>query len=115
MSWILWGIPMALGVAAFFWPSGRAVLLIVAFSWAGLACVVNARRCGRFHCHVTGPLYLGLAVLSGLTGFGVINLEWYWIAIGFALGTALAYLPEFRRSAEVGVGPNQVAERSPFL
>ena len=22
---------------------------------AGISCVINAKRCGRFHCHFTGP------------------------------------------------------------
>ena len=93
--WFLWGMPMALGVSAIFWSLGRPYLLAVAFTWAGLACVVNAKRCGRFHCHITGPLYLGLGLVSGLTGLGILNVEWNWIGLIFATGTLIAYLAEF--------------------
>ena len=86
---------MALGILAIFWPLGRPYLVTTAFLWAGLGCVVNARRCGRFHCHVTGPLYLGLGVASALIGLGVIQMTWIWVAGIFAVGTAAAYLPEF--------------------
>lgn len=88
-------IPMALGFIAVFWPDGRAQLLTLAFLWAGVSCVVNAKRCGRFHCHLTGPLYLGLALMSGLIGLGLLNIDWGWISATFATGTALAYIPEF--------------------
>ena len=94
-SWLLWGIPMALGVTAIYWSIGRPYLLTLAFMWAGIACVVNVKRCGRFHCHITGPLYLGLALLSGLNGLGILNIDWRWIGVMFAIGTCIAYIPEF--------------------
>lgn len=94
-SWLLWGIPMALGAAAILWPFGRAILLTIAFTWAGTACVVNARRCGRFHCHITGPLYLGLGLLSAMIGLKSLTVDWRLVGVIFALGTAIAYLPEF--------------------
>ncbi len=94
-SWLLWGIPMALGAFAILWPFARPFLLTAAFMWAGFACVVNAKRCGRFHCHITGPLYLGLGLVSALIGLGVLNIDWRWIGVVFALGTGIAYLPEF--------------------
>lgn len=94
-SSFLWGIPIALGILAMSWPAGRPYLLTTAFLWAGLGCVVNAGRCGRFHCHLTGPLYLVLGVMSALIGLGVLDLAWSWIAAVFALGTFIAYIPEF--------------------
>jgi hypothetical protein len=42
-----------------------------------------------------GPLYLALGLTSGLIGYGVLNLQWRWIAIIFAVGTCIAYAPEF--------------------
>jgi len=86
---------MVLGGTAIFWAEARAYLLSVAFTWAGLACVVNAKRCGRFHCHFTGPLYLALGTTSTLIGFGVLDMEWVWIGVLFVLGTVAAFVPEF--------------------
>ncbi len=93
-SWFWWGIPLALGAVAVVWPPAKAVLLAIAFSWAGIGCLLNARRCGRFHCHLTGPLYLALGAVSALMGLGLIDPRWTWIAGTFAAGTAAAYLPE---------------------
>jgi hypothetical protein len=56
--------------------------------------VLNARRCGRTHCHVTGPLYLGLAALSALIGFGVLDWGWHIVGIAAAVGTGIAFVPE---------------------
>ena len=74
---------MALGVVGILWSIGRPYLLTIAFTWAGFACVANAKRCGRFHCHITGPLYLGLGLVSGLTGVGLLNINWNWIGMIF--------------------------------
>jgi len=41
----------------------------------GLGCLVNAARCGRLHCYVTGPLYLGAALYVVLFAFGLVVLH----------------------------------------
>ena len=38
----------------------------------GLGCLVNAARCGRLHCYVTGPLYLAAALYVVLSAFGLV-------------------------------------------
>jgi len=50
---------------------------------------------GRLHYHLTGLRYLGLGLMSGLIGLGVLNGDWRGIGVVFAIGTPLAYLPEF--------------------
>jgi hypothetical protein len=30
----------------------------------GVACIVNALRCGRVHCYLTGPFFLLMAVIA---------------------------------------------------
>jgi hypothetical protein len=40
----------------------------------GVACLANARRCGRVHCYATGPFFLILAGGSLLYGLGVMPL-----------------------------------------
>lgn len=64
---------------------------------AGGACLFNAARCGRCHCHITGPLYLIAAVASVLVGLELVALEWSWIALWIVGGTVLAYVPEWVR------------------
>ena len=56
--------------------------LAVAGTWAagfavmGIACLVNARRCGRVHCWFTGPWFLLAAVLTVLRYLEVIKTSW---------------------------------------
>jgi len=38
----------------------------------GLGCLVNAARCGRLNCYVTGPLYLVAALCLALSVFGLV-------------------------------------------
>jgi len=91
---LIWGVPLALIAIGFAWPTARAVLWVLAFTVAGAGCVLNARRCGRTHCHVTGPLYLGLAAVSALMGFGALDWGWQFVGIAAAVGTAIAFVPE---------------------
>jgi len=63
-----WGIPLAmvlsvnfLGLSTF----ASQSLVVAGLVWMGLACLLNARRCGRVHCLFTGPWFLlGAAVLT---------------------------------------------------
>jgi hypothetical protein len=69
---------------------------------AGLMCLWNFRSCGRYHCAITGPGFLGIGILSLIEALDIINLqEWIeWsiflavLAIGFGLEYAqrLIYL-----------------------
>lgn len=77
-------------VAAIVWP--------LAFLVMGVACIANARRCGRVHCYFTGPLFLMASLLSALHGWRVVDLgpnAWQWIGYGtFALALILYFAPE---------------------
>lgn len=50
---LTWGIPATLLIITpvqylvIVWPA--------ALTFMGVACLLNARRCGRVHCYVTGP------------------------------------------------------------
>src|SRR5215469_11818141 len=46
----------------------RTVVWTVALGIMGAGCLVNAVRCGRVHCYVTGPFFLVMAVLTLLYG-----------------------------------------------
>jgi hypothetical protein len=61
----------------------RTVIWIVALAWMGVACILNARRCGRTHCRFTGPYYLVmivpvLALGSGIVPVGLLG----WLVLG---------------------------------
>jgi len=76
--------------AAIVWP--------VAFLIMGVACVANARRCGRVHCYFTGPLFLLASALSAVHGWNLVDLgsrTWEVIGYGtFALAFVLYFAPE---------------------
>src|SRR6267154_4409689 len=56
-----WWIPEAAILAGLLVPvTVRAAIWIIALSWMGTACILNARRCGRRHCRYTGPYYLAM-------------------------------------------------------
>jgi len=95
---VAWLWPAALLVAMVGWllvPGGPGdVLAAAGFAGAGGLCVGNAARCRRVHCAVTGPLYLVAAVLFLLRGGGAV-VPGGWIVAGAAVGTVLAFVPEW--------------------
>lgn len=88
----LWGVPGAAMLASLLLePTWRAVVWTIMLAWMGGACLVNARRCGRTHCRITGPFLLGMAALVAGYGTGVVPLGpngWTMLggvtAVGFA-------------------------------
>jgi hypothetical protein len=66
---LTWGVPIAILLAT---PRvGERYLVIVwtaLLKFMGVACWLNARRCGRIHCYVTGPFFLLLTGLATLFG-----------------------------------------------
>src|SRR5262249_26316003 len=102
MSVVLWGIPTLLLVfGGLVGPTLRMVLWMPALLIAGGACVFNAARCGRVHCHITGPVYLSAAGATVLLGLDLAPLQWSWIALWIVGGTVLAYIPEWMRGKYV--------------
>ena len=97
-----WGMPISLGVSTNFWhlPLAETSLLwAVALAWMGTGCALNALRCGRRHCLISGPvlwlgaiatLFVALGILSGRNALGeIVNgtialaalsflSEWFW-------------------------------------
>jgi hypothetical protein len=67
-------------------------------AWMGTACLINARRCRRLHCYLTGPYFLLLALAAGLYGLGVLRLGargWSILSVALVVGGAfLVYVPE---------------------
>ncbi len=76
----------------------RAVVWTVALATMGMACIVNALRCGRVHCYVTGPFFLLMALLALSYGLGILHLGrngWNLLGLIALIGAiALWYLPD---------------------
>lgn len=81
---LAWWIPQAAIVGTLAAPEFlRAVIWVAALIWMGIACILNARRCGRTHCRYTGPYYLIMTVpvlvlSSGLVPGGLSA----WLILG---------------------------------
>ncbi|MFP6706225.1 MAG: hypothetical protein VCE75_09380 [Alphaproteobacteria bacterium] len=53
---LAWGLPMAAMVGSVLVdPFIKTLIWIMALTWMGGACLLNACRCGRTHCFYTGP------------------------------------------------------------
>jgi len=60
-----------------------------------MACILNARRCGRTHCRYTGPYYLAMIAPVLVLGSGIVAAGIYgWIALGVVIvgGSKLIWL-----------------------
>lgn len=92
---VLWCLPTAMLVVGFYWPAGRVWLWIPALVVAGSGCIVNAGRCGRLHCYITGPFFLLAAVYVVLAEFHLVPLQpGRFLLVVFVVSVA-AYLVEF--------------------
>jgi len=97
-----WGLPslVLLGSRAVEFPE-KSLLWAAGLSWMGLACLANARRCGRHtHCRFTGPYFIAMAALSlSITdGDRLLGVSaWYWLAGVTGFGTAAIWVLSERR------------------
>jgi len=92
---VLWCLPVLAMIGAL-WAGhpARTLIWTGALAWMGIACLANARRCGRVHCRFTGPYFLLMAALTVLHGFGIVPLGadgWRWLGIATGAGTALIW------------------------
>ena len=80
---LAWWIPKGAIMATLFASVPlRAVVWTVALFWMGMACILNARRCGRTHCRYTGPYYLAMILPVVLLASGVVAANFYvWLAL----------------------------------
>ena len=97
---LLWVIPIiVLGVTAGFGGTIAAIAWPPLLLIMGVACLVNALRCGRLHCYLTGPYFLLLAAVSLFYGLGMLPLGdrgWQWLSSALLIGTCvLVCIPEW--------------------
>ena len=96
---LIWCLPIVF-LALSAWMGGRFQLIAwpTVLAWMGAACLLNARRCRRLHCYLTGPYFLFLALTSLLYGLGVLPLGvrgWSMLSVALAVGGPfLFYVPE---------------------
>ena len=92
---VAWGLPGVIVIAGiFFDPLARTLMWSGALLWQGVACLVNASRCGRTHCYFTGPFFLLMALLTLLHGIHVMPLGangWYWLGLIIVAGSAIIW------------------------
>jgi len=76
----------------------RTVVWTVALATMSGACIVNAVRCGRVHCYLTGPFFLLMALVALSYGLGILHLGWNgWNLLGLVTligAITLWFLPE---------------------
>ncbi len=96
---LLWGVPIAaLSLGSLLPVHDLVVLWPVVLTFMGVACLLNARACGRLHCYFTGPFFLLMAGVALLYGLGLIPLgPGGWNKLGLILlvgGVGLCCGPE---------------------
>jgi hypothetical protein len=100
MSLLLWIVPaVILAVTATLGGPYLVVVWPVLLTLMGAACLINAKRCGRLHCFITGPFFLILAGVSLLYGLGIVSLGphgWQWLVDALLIGGCiLTCVPEW--------------------
>jgi len=94
ISAVAYGLPTAAIAIAGVLPIGDPTRAGV---WS-VACLANARRCGRVHCYFTGPFFLVVALVAALLGVGLVPPSASaWNVLGAVLvggATLLIVLPE---------------------
>jgi len=89
-GWLLWGVPIAMIVVGSSWMAARDWLWALGMGVMGAACLVNARRCGRRHCVVTGPVFLLGGSAALLRALGLHTPPGSAILAFVVVGAALA-------------------------
>jgi hypothetical protein len=84
---LIWGPPITSLIGGLLLDvPARTVVWVLALAWMGMACLLNARRCGRTHCCYTGPYYLAMIVPVLVLGSGVISAGIYgWVVLGIVI------------------------------
>jgi hypothetical protein len=85
---LLWCLPGAALVFSAPMGDARWWVWTPALTIMAVACLVNAARCRRLHCYLTGPVFLAGALLSALRGLEAVGPSWNWISGALLIGLA---------------------------
>ena len=97
---VWWGLPIALGMSAklLHLPFRADAGICAAFlAWMATGCLLNARRCHRVHCYISGLVLLLGAIFAGLVASGAADFDQRTFnnAVSAALLLALlSFIPE---------------------
>lgn len=105
---LAWGVPFCALVGALILSHpAKTLVWAAALTWMGVACLVNARRCGRIHCFYTGPFFLLVALVAVLHGYEIVwlgNEGWRWLGMALGIGGGLLWcIPEHLKGKYVSV------------
>jgi hypothetical protein len=99
MGFVWWCLPLGVGVAADYLtssPRASALVWMASFIWMGTGCLLNARRCHRLHCYISGPVFfLGAAALILFAAGISLGPHFLNNIVSITLGLALlSFVPE---------------------
>jgi hypothetical protein len=100
MIFLWWGLPIAIGILANAPHLSQrldAAVWSLVFAWMATGCLLNALRCHRVHCFISGPVLLLGAIFAALAATGVIEpgAHTFSLAInGTLLLALLSFAPE---------------------
>jgi hypothetical protein len=100
MGFVWWCLPLGVGVTAnFIALSARSIAFVwaVMFAWMGTGCILNALRCHRLHCYISGPVFFLGAVALALFAAVVAPLGAHSLnnIVGITLcAVLLSFVPE---------------------
>lgn len=89
---LAWWLPIGAMLLTIPLPDGpKTVIWVLALTWMGGACLLNARRCGRVHCRYTGPFLLAMTLPVLGHGTGLVPLgKAGWLLLGLSIGAGTA-------------------------
>lgn len=90
----IWFACGAAFVAGFHSDRWRPELWIASLGVAGALCVVNAVRCRRLHCYITGPVNLLGALLTALRAANLIRIPWMTLGWAVVAGIVIGMIIE---------------------
>ena len=71
-----WGLPLAIGMLAnlpHLPQRADAGVWAAVLAWMAAGCLLNARRCHRVHCFISGPVLMLGAVFAALAASGAVE------------------------------------------